>query len=87
MKFISPPDEAECDSNQMAKHCKVIFFFNKKCASASDLLLFFLNPAGWLWVDALVQTVRQKQKKKKGSVWFLLPLLQVAVNKGLNVVP
>lgn len=25
MKFISPPDEAECDSNQMAKHCKVIF--------------------------------------------------------------
>lgn len=41
------------------------FFFNKKCASASDLLLFFLNPAGWLWVDALVQTVRQKQKKKK----------------------
>lgn len=25
MKFISPPDEAECDSNQMAKHCRVIF--------------------------------------------------------------
>lgn len=45
MKFISPPDEAECDSNQMAKHCRVIFVI-KKCASASDLLLFFLDSDG-----------------------------------------
>lgn len=72
------------------------FFFNKKCASASDLLLFFLDSDGqktkskkpcWLTLSRRFSPNCKAKAKKKGSVWFLLPLLQVAVNKGLNAVP
>lgn len=41
MKFISPPDEAECDSNQMAKHCKVIFFLIKNVHLRQIYFYFF----------------------------------------------